>query len=246
MTGFTTRATTDLTWKDLVLTDESMAVVREIVAWSQRGRTDSSGHTSTFDGPSGTGKTLTAALIGKEVGAEVHTIDLPAVASRYIGETEKNLATLFDRAEREGWILFFDEADALFGKRTDVKDSHDRYANQEVSYLLQRIEDHGGLVILATNLDDHLDDDVVRARIQSVVPFPLPDPPLRERLWRSLLEARGGVPDGVDVASLADRYELTGRAIDRSVRASVEIARSRGRTEIGPADLLAAIDDAAR
>jgi SpoVK/Ycf46/Vps4 family AAA+-type ATPase len=133
------------------------------------------GYRALFHGPPGTGKTLTAALVGKEFDIPVYRIDLSMVVSKYIGETEKNLELLFDRAEKKGWILFFDEADALFGKRTDVKDAHDRFTNQEVSYLLQRIEDYNGLVILATNMKSNIDEAFIR-RLHLVIHFPLPSP----------------------------------------------------------------------
>lgn len=237
MNEIAVRATTDLVWTDLVLPDDTLADVRKIVEWL-RGARGSGGHRSVFEGPSGTGKTLTAALIGKEVGADVYRLDLSALASKYIGETEKNLSALLERAEQADWILFFDEADALFGKRTEVKDSHDRYANLEVSYLLQRIEAYSGLVILATNLRDRL-DDAVEASVQSVLRFPLPDPELRRRLWSSILESRGVPTADLDLTSLADRYALSGRAIDSAVRSTAEAARRDRRSRITQADLTA-------
>lgn len=129
------------------------------------------GYRTLFYGSSGTSKTLTAALLGKMTGRGVYRINLSKMVSKYIGETEKNLAQIFDRAEKEEWILFFDEADALFGKRTSIKDSYDRYANQEVSYLLQRMEDFNGLVILESNLKKI--DEAFMRRFQSIIHFPL-------------------------------------------------------------------------
>src|SRR5206468_6990848 len=131
------------------------------------------GYRTLFYGPTGTGKTFTAGLLGKQVKKDVYKIDLSMVVSKYIGETEKNLELLFARAEDKGWILFFDEADALFGKRTSVKDAHDKYANQEVSYLLQRIEDYNGLVILATNMKSNIDPAFIR-RFNSIIHFSPP------------------------------------------------------------------------
>ena len=172
-------------WDDPGLPDEVLPEVRQLVARVKRmgarseakGRRRGAAHglTCLFRGPSGPAKALTAALIGAEVGMPVHRIDLSDVVSKAIGETERNLARLFDRAEREDWILFFDEADALFGKRTGVTDAHDRYANQEVSWLLQRIEAFGGIAILATNSRA---DPVVGAtrRRRWVVEFPPPPP----------------------------------------------------------------------
>jgi SpoVK/Ycf46/Vps4 family AAA+-type ATPase len=124
-----------------------------------------------FDGPSGTGKTLAAEILSKSTGLDLYRIDLSRVVSKYIGETEKNLSRIFDAAENHNWILFFDEADALFGKRTDVKDSHDRFANSQVTYLLGRMEEYEGLSILSTNFKKNIDDAFVR-RFQSVISFP--------------------------------------------------------------------------
>ena len=130
------------------------------------------GFKALFHGLPGTGKTLTAMLIGKKTGLDIYRVDLSQMVSKYIGETEKNLAKVFDKAEHKNWILFFDEGDALFGKRTNTKDAHDRYANQQVSYLLQRIEEYDGLVILATNLKNNIDDAFLR-RFQSIIHFPM-------------------------------------------------------------------------
>jgi SpoVK/Ycf46/Vps4 family AAA+-type ATPase len=125
-----------------------------------------------FIGAPGTGKKTLASFIGQQSGKEVYRIDLSMVVSKYIGETEKNLSKVFDAAEHKNWILFFDEADALFGKRTDVRDAHDKYANQEVAYLLQRIENYNGLVILASNMKNNIDDAFTR-RFQMIINFPL-------------------------------------------------------------------------
>jgi len=125
-----------------------------------------------FIGAPGTGKKILASLIGQQSGKEVYRIDLSMVVSKYIGETEKNLSKIFDAAEHKNWILFFDEADALFGKRTNVRDAHDKYANQEVAYLLQKIENYNGLVLLATNMKNNIDEAFTR-RLQSIIHFPL-------------------------------------------------------------------------
>jgi SpoVK/Ycf46/Vps4 family AAA+-type ATPase len=138
-----------------------------------------------FAGPSGTGKTLAAEVLANELRLDLYRIDLSQVVSKYIGETEKNLRRVFDAAEDGGAVLLFDEADALFGRRSEVKDSHDRYANIEVSYLLQRMEEYRGLAILTTNRKDALDPAFLR-RIRFVVPFPFPDAALRERIWRCI------------------------------------------------------------
>ena len=173
--------TTDQSWDDLALPEDTVKQVEQIKAWIRQSLMSNAGaekkmtkgYRSLFYGPIGSGKKLTAALIGKEFDKPVYKIDLSSLVSKYIGETEKNLELIFDRAEGKEWILFFDEADALFGKRTDVKDTHDKYSNQEVSYLLQRMEDYNGLIILATNMKSNIDDAFTR-RLNSVIHFSLP------------------------------------------------------------------------
>jgi hypothetical protein len=141
------------------------------------------GTSALFAGPSGTGKTMAAEVLAAELDVDLYRVDLAGVVSKYIGETEKNLRRVFDAAEESGAVLFFDEADALFGKRSEVKDSHDRYANVEVSYLLQRMESYRGLAILASNLKGSIDPAFLR-RIRYVVNFPVPAPEARIRLWQ--------------------------------------------------------------
>jgi hypothetical protein len=184
-------------WDDLILpalereTLQAIAVhvrqratVHERWGFSRQGRrTHGLGLTALFAGPSGTGKTLAAEVLAAELGLDLYRIDLSAVVSKYIGETEKNLRRVFDRAEQGGAILLFDEADALFGKRTEVRDSHDRYANLEVSYLLQRMEAYAGLAVLTTNLKDHIDPAFLR-RLRFVVDFPFPAAESRAEIWR--------------------------------------------------------------
>ena len=175
------------------------------------------GYRALFYGPPGTGKTLAATLLGKKNGMEVYRVDLSMIVSKYIGETEKNLARVFDRAEHRNWILFFDEADALFGKRTSAQTSNDRHANQEVAYLLQRIEDFPGTVILATNLKSNIDEAFTR-RFQSIVYFPMPDAELRAALWRSMLPERWLGDDAEELIALAAEAELSGGSIANAVR----------------------------
>lgn len=186
------KITTDLSWDDLVINDELKEQINELLDWvkyndqlmqdwGMKNRLRK-GYRTLFYGPPGTGKTFTAGLLGKHTGKEVYKIDLSMVVSKYIGETEKNLELLFARAEDKGWILFFDEADALFGKRTNVRDAHDKYANQEVSYLLQRIEDYNGLIILATNMKNNIDDAFIR-RFNSILKFPFPEAAERAAIW---------------------------------------------------------------
>ena len=184
------------------------------------------GYRALFHGPPGTGKTLTAALLGKLTGRDVFRVDLSMIVSKFIGETEKNLAHLFDRAENKDWILFFDEADALFGKRTGVRDAHDRYANQEVSYLLQRVETFGGLVILASNFKANIDEAFIR-RFQSIIHFPMPRTAERLRLWQQSLPPHIALDTDVNLKMLAERYELSGASIVNIVQYCCLTALSR-------------------
>ncbi len=231
------RVHTNLNWTDLVLPNATLEQLEEIRDWLLYGSTllhdwgmgsrMRPGYTSLFCGPPGTGKTLSACLLGKLCNCEVYKIDLSMVVSKYIGETEKNLARVFDQAEHRGWILFFDEADALFGKRTRVEDSHDRYANQEVSFLLQRIEDFDGVVILASNLRNNIDDSFLR-RFQSVVEFPLPRAAERLRIWREAFPRKVKLAAELDLVRLADRHELSGGTIVNVTRYAAMRALSRG------------------
>ena len=216
------RITTALSWSDLVLDKDTLRQVEEIGTWLQygerlldewnlRGRVKN-GYRALFYGPPGTGKTLTASLLGKTVDRDVYRVDLSLVVSKYIGETEKNLAQVFDQAENKGWILFFDEADALFGKRTGIKDSHDRYANQEVAFLLQRVEDYRGLVILATNQKGNMDEAFSR-RFQNVIQFPMPVPENREKLWHNTFSEKSVLAEDIDLKQISLHYELSGGAI---------------------------------
>jgi hypothetical protein len=239
--------TTRLAWDDLVLAPEVLAEIDVIRTWMLYSDTImhdwgleksiNPGYRSLFYGPSGTGKTLTATLIGAELGVDVYRIDLSMVVSKYIGETEKNLANVFDQAQHKNWILFFDEADALFGKRTQTTSSNDRHANQEISYLLQRVEDYPGIVILATNLKANIDDAFAR-RFQSLVYFPLPDVSQRHQLWENTLNGRSGLADGVDLTDLATQFELSGGAITNVVRYGAISALQMDRTTINRDDLV--------
>jgi hypothetical protein len=213
---------TQLEWSDLVLDPYTLDQIEEIQAWIDYGeillneydlgKKFKPGYRSLFFGPSGTGKTLTASLLGKVTGRDVYRVDLSMVISKYIGETEKNLEKVFKQAENKGWILFFDEADALFGKRTNVNDAHDRFANQEVSYLLQRMEDYSGVIILASNFKSNLDDAFTR-RFQSIIHFPMPSQAEREKLWRAAFSSKFTLDDNVDLQAVANDYEMTGGAI---------------------------------
>jgi hypothetical protein len=231
------RLLTELDWTDLVLGPAVRQEVDEIRAWIehggtllhdwQLGRQIKPGFRSLFYGPPGTGKTLTAALLGKSTGLDVYRIDLSMVISKYVGETEKNLGALFDLAEQQRWILFFDEADALFGKRTQANNANDRYANQEVAYLLQRVEDFPGVVILATNLKGNIDEAFAR-RFQSMVYFPVPRAEERLQLWRQAFAQQERLDASVDLAGIAHEFELTGGAIINVLRYAALMALRRG------------------
>jgi len=197
------------------------------------------GYRSLFYGPSGTGKTLTACLIGNTVGADVYRIDLSMVVSKYIGETEKNLANVFDQAQNKNWILFFDEADSLFGRRTDIHDAHDRYSNLEVNYLLQKLEEHDGPVILATNRRKNIDEAFLR-RIHFIVEFPLPSEPLRQVIWQKKIPALVPKSDDLDVNLLAKQFEISGGDIKNAALQATFMAAEAG-TPLNMDHLLAAL-----
>ena len=245
------RITTPYEWSDLVLDRPAREEVEDILAWV--GHEDvlldgwklrkrlKPGFRALFYGPPGTGKTLTACLLGKATGRPVYRIDLSKVVSKWIGETEKNLASLFDHAQHQDWILFFDEADSLFGRRTESRDANDRAANQQVSYLLQRIEDFPGLVFLATNLRSHLDEAFAR-RFQSMIHFPVPDAEHRLRLWEDNFKDKPyQLAADVDLRRLANDHELAGGSIVNVLRYACLKAVIREPQEIRASDLLQGI-----
>jgi hypothetical protein len=244
------RITTKLDWNDLVLGPEVMDELENINIWLQHShtlmprwgleKTVKPGYRCLFYGPPGTGKTLTATLIGATAGVDVYRIDLSMIVSKYIGETEKNLANVFDQAQHKNWILFFDEADALFGKRTQTSSSNDRHANQEVSYLLQRVEDFPGVVILATNLKANIDDAFAR-RFQTSVYFPMPDATQRLRLWQGLFSDRRVLGADVDLEQLAEKHELAGGALTNVARYAAIRAVRMKRDTIVQDDLIQGI-----
>ncbi|MCL6590427.1 MAG: ATP-binding protein [Firmicutes bacterium] len=208
-------------WDDIVLPRDQQQQLREIcnqVKYRQivygewgfdRKLSLGKGLTSLFCGVPGTGKTMAAEIIAGELQLELYKIDLSQVASKYIGETEKNLARIFSEAETSNAILFFDEADALFGKRSEVKDAHDRYANIEIGYLLQRMEEYEGIVILATNLNKNIDEAFLR-RIQFIIEFPFPDSKEREEMWRKIFPAETPKAPDLDYSFLGERLKITG------------------------------------
>ena len=237
-------------WGDLVLHPGTRRQIEEIRTWMEHGRTLMDdwgmasklrpGYRSLFHGPPGTGKTMTACLLGKSTGRDVYKVDISLVMSKYIGETEKNLGRIFDQAEHKGWILFFDEADALFGKRSETRDAHDRYANLEVSFLLSRIETFDGISILASNLRDNIDEAFAR-RFESVIHFPMPRPEERVLLWRQGFSSKATLAPSVDLEKIARDHVLSGGAIMNVIRyASLEALKDGGRA-LTAEDLLSGI-----
>lgn len=236
-----------LAWEDLVLPHATFSSLNELLAWVEHGDTLLNdwglgsylkpGYRTLFYGPPGTGKTLTATLIGRKTGKEVYRIDLASVVSKYIGETEKNLERVFSKLDSTNAILFFDEADALFGKRTSVRDAHDRYANQEVSYLLQRVEEYNGLVILASNFNSNIDEAFLR-RFQAIIHFPMPDATARKRLWQQMLPPQIQLEESIDLETLSQRYQLSGGAITNVVRYACLMALQRNSHIVLEKDLL--------
>jgi hypothetical protein len=241
---------TEMEWDELVLPASSLAQLAELEAWMRHeealmndwglARRLRPGYKCLFYGPPGTGKTLTASLLGKRVERDVYRISLSSVVSKYIGETEKNLERIFDRAENMNCILFFDEADALFAKRTNISDAHDRYANQEVSYLLQRLEEYPGVVILATNFRGNIDDAFTR-RFQAVVHLPMPGPAERLRIWAGAFSPRSKLEADLSLQDVAEAYEVSGGAIMNAVRYASLMALEAGGESIRRHDLVEGI-----
>lgn len=232
-------ATKPHTWEQLVLPSTTLSLLREVGGaigsrervyrdWAMQRRTGrSSGLMLLFAGASGTGKTMAASVIANQVGLELFRIDLAGVVSKYIGETEKNLDRIFAVARDADAILLFDEADALLGKRAEVKDAHDRYANIEVAYLLQKMEEHDGAVVLATNLPKNLDQAFAR-RMHYVVEFPRPNPLLRLALWQGMLPPELPRGDDIDFGFLAEQFDLTGGDIQTVVLEAAFLAAGEG------------------
>jgi ATPase family associated with various cellular activities (AAA) len=228
-------------WDQLVLPQRPLEVLRSISAYLRhrdlvlsewgyaRTVAHSQGLKTLFAGESGTGKTMAGQVLARDLGLELFRIDLATVVSKYIGETEKNLDRIFDAAEGSNAILFFDEADALFGKRSEVSDSHDRYANIEVAYLLQKMEGYSGAVILATNFRQNIDEAFLR-RLDFVIDFPFPEAGDRARIWRLVLPDEAPVADDVDVEFLAAQFKLSGGGIRNASIAAAFLAAEDGRS----------------
>jgi hypothetical protein len=240
------------TWDDLVLPPAAIGTLRELCdrithrqtvlrQWGMDRRTNGRiGVNALFAGPSGTGKTMAAQAIAGELGLDLFAVDLPGVVNKYIGETEKNLDAIFTAAESTDAIVLFDEADALFGKRSEVRDSHDRYANLEISYLLQRMEAHDGITLLATNLRQNLDDAFLR-RLGFVVRFPFPEEAERRRIWANIWPGTVPVDADVDLDVLAHRYRFSGGNIRNIAVCAAFLAAAQERV-VSWEDVMTAVD----
>jgi hypothetical protein len=235
-------------WDDLVLDQDRTERLREVVARCRHKRKvfgtwgfsalPSGGVVGLFSGPSGTGKTLAAEIIAGELALDLYKVDLAALVSKWVGETEKNLSKVFSAAEASNVALFFDEADALFGKRSEVSDSHDRYANIEVAYLLQRLERYEGLVLMATNLATNIDPAFLR-RVHVHVDFPMPEEPERRRIWERSLPPEAP-RDNLDIDVLAKLFKLSGGSIHNAALTAGFLAADTG-TAIGMAAVVEAV-----
>ncbi|HET7505128.1 MAG TPA: ATP-binding protein [Kofleriaceae bacterium] len=228
-------------FSELVLPDDVIDTLHDMIAmvreraqilerWGyQRHLGISRGVAGLYSGEPGTGKTMAASVVASELGLELVRIDLSAVVSKYVGETEKNLAKIFDEAQDAHAMLLFDEADSLFGKRTELKTAQDRFANLEVNYILQRMESFDGVSVLTTNAESSIDPALQR-RLNFRIRFPEPEPDERARLWRQLLPPQAGLHDGVDFHALAERFDMTGGYIKNAVVRAAVIAARAGRT----------------
>ena len=237
LTSLAQKITPHFTWDDIVLPEDRLAQLREVSNqvlyqhvvyedWGLAGKSSlGRGVAALFAGQSGTGKTMAAEVIASDLGLDVYKIDLSGLVSKYIGETEKNLARVFEEAGDTNAILFFDEADAVFGKRSEVRDSHDRYANIEVSYLLQKMEEYDGIVILATNLRANLDDAFLR-RMRAIVEFPFPEMEDRLRIWQRTLSPDAPLDADVDLQFMAQQFRIAGGNIRNIVLLAAFLAAS--------------------
>jgi ATPase family associated with various cellular activities (AAA) len=250
--GLARRVETVAGWHDLVLPEDSMGALRELCdrvthrqtvlrQWGMDRRTNRSiGVNALFAGPSGTGKTMAAQIIAGELGLDLFVVNMSTVVDKYIGETEKNLEAIFTAAERTDAVVLFDEADSICGRRSEVSDSHDRYANLEISYLLQRMEAHDGIALLATNLRQNIDDAFLR-RLNFVINFPFPEEAERRRIWAQIWPDSTPVSEDVDMDALARRYRFSGGNIRNIALCAAFLAASKDRAIMWE-DVLAAVD----
>ena len=237
--GFARQIDSPQSWPDLVLPQEQQDHLHEVLDYIRHHEAIfgvwgfgtklglGKGINILFSGPSGTGKTMAASILARELGVNLYKIDLSTVVSKYIGETEKNLSRVFRETENSNGILFFDEADALFGKRSEVKDAHDRYANIEVNYLLQKMEEHEGIAILATNLSKNIDEAFLR-RLQFTVAFPFPERDERLRIWRGIFPPQAPLDPDLDMDFLARRLKISGGNIKNIALSAAFLARADG------------------
>lgn len=237
LTNFSRKIVPRFTLKDIVLPQRKRFQLEEILSYvryrhlvlSEWGFEDNlplgKGLNILFEGESGTGKTMAAEIIAQELNLDLYKIDLSSIVSKYIGETEKNLSHLFKEAETSNAILFFDEADAIFGKRSEIKDAHDRYANIEVNYLLQKMEEHSGITILATNLSQNIDDAFIR-RIHFSIEFPFPDEEYRLKIWEKAFPPNAPLTKDIDMRALSKQFSVTGGTIKNiALKAAFRAAR---------------------
>ncbi|OGG94537.1 MAG: hypothetical protein A2527_00880 [Candidatus Lambdaproteobacteria bacterium RIFOXYD2_FULL_50_16] len=247
---FARELTSQMNWEDLCLPHQVTEQLEEIKSWLVHGDTLLNnwelgkrvrpGYLALFCGPPGTGKSLTAGLIGKWAKKRVFRIDLSSLVSKYIGETEKNLEQIFNLAEHKNWVLFFDEADSMFAKRTQVSSSNDRYANQGTAYLLQKVEEQEGLVILSTNLRSNLDPAFLR-RFHSIIEFPMPKKAERLRLWREGFGTQVKLEKSIDLEEMAEAWELSGGAIMNVVYYCCLQAMQKSNLTVNQEDLIKGI-----
>lgn len=236
---FAVRVPSAFTWEDLIVSEETQMRLAELcgqvkyrsLVGSQWGFYDGKpygrGVSALFFGPSGTGKTMAAQIVAGELGLALYRVDMSQMMSKYIGETQKNISSLFDRAKEMNIVLLFDEADAFFTKRTGVKDSHDRHSNGEVAHLLQRMEEYEGISILTTNLKDNM-DEAFRRRIKMMIEFQLPDEAARRRLWEKALPPKAPVEADVDLDFYARQFELSGSEIKETMLNAAFLAAPEG------------------
>ncbi|KNY25341.1 ATP-binding protein [Pseudobacteroides cellulosolvens] len=229
---------TKFQWEDIILPDDAKSLLKDACNqmkfrqtvfgdWGfEKKLSYGKGLSILFSGPPGTGKTMSAQVVANELQLELYKVDIANLVSKYIGETEKNLEGIFDEAQLSNAILFFDEADAIFGKRTEVKDSHDRHANVETSYLLQRIEEYEGVTILATNYVKNIDEAFLR-RINFVIEFPFPDAAYREKIWRSIFPKETPLQEGIEFSLISKKFEVSGGNIKNIAISAAFIAAEK-------------------
>jgi SpoVK/Ycf46/Vps4 family AAA+-type ATPase len=237
-------------WEDLVLPKDTLEHLKEVSGFIKyKGKVHfdwgfekklslGKGLNVLFSGPSGTGKTMAAEVLANEAKLDLYKIDLSIVVSKYIGETEKNLKTIFEEAETSNCILFFDEADALFGKRSEVKDAHDRYANIETGYLLQKMEEYEGIVILATNLSKNIDGAFLR-RMRYVIDFPFPAKEQRKQIWKGIFPYEAPIAMEVDYEFVSEKLNLSGGNI-KNIALTAAFYAAEDSCEIGMCQIMRA------